>query len=153
MVAYSKSFSVRNSKIFSQVEINKILNDLKAKKGRQALVKLIIFRLATFCGLRVTEMALLNLEDVRLDCEQPYIRIRAETAKGHKAREIPILSEATISELKGWKTVRIELGASDKDSFLVSVSQDSLGHQFSRQGLRLRFNPPARSWEKSEPRA
>lgn len=141
MVAYANSWTVKQSKVLSQTEIDIVLADLvhKAKGNRQALVRLVIFRLATFCGLRVTELTLLNLDDVRLDCEQPHIRIRAENSKGKKSREVPVFSEATVSDLKAMKALRAEMGAGSQDAFLVSVSQDSLGNRFSRQGARLRF--------------
>ena len=141
MVAYASSWTVKNSKVMTQNEIDTVLADLtpKAMKSHQALIKLLIFRLTTFCGLRVTEMSLLNIEDIYLNNEQPYIRIRAETAKGKKGREVPIYSEATVSEVKTWLAIRATMGASKGDPLLVSVSRDSMGHRFSRQGARNRF--------------
>ena len=141
MVAYASSWTVKNSKVMTQNEIDAVLADLipKAQKRHQALVKLLIFRLTAFCGLRVTEMTLLNIEDIYLNNEQPYIRIRPETAKGRRGREVPIYSEATISELKAWLGLRAAMGAGSGDPLLVSVSKDAMGHRFSRQGARNRF--------------
>jgi site-specific recombinase XerD len=147
MVTYSNAWSVKQSKVMSETEIDSVLADLvpKSRKSRQNLVRLVIFRLATFCGLRVTEMTLLNCDDIRTGCEQPFIRIRAETSKGHKAREVPIYSEATVNDLRFWMSVRSEMGANPGDAFLVSVSKDALGKRFSRQGARLRFQSACRA--------
>lgn len=140
MVAYPTSqATIQGSKVLSQVEIDAVLADLGPKASNpQAMVKLAIFRLATFCGLRVTEMTLLNLSDLHLG-NRPYISIRAETSKGHKAREVPIFSQATVADLMAWMSLRKSQGATTSSPFLVSVSQDSLGNRFSRQGCRNRF--------------
>jgi len=141
MIAYANAWSVKQSKVMSMTEIDSILSDLtpKSRKNRQNLVKLVIFRLATYCGLRVTEMTLLNMGDVHLDCEQPFVRIRAETSKGKKCREVPIYSEGTVNDLRVWVAIRLEMGADPHSPFLVSVSSDALGKRFTRHGARLRF--------------
>lgn len=140
MVAYPTSHAtIQGSKVLSQVEIDAVLDDLNRKRSNpQNLLRLIIFRLATFTGLRVTEMTLLNLSDMHLTA-RPYISIRAETSKGHKAREVPIYSQATVADLVAWMNLRKSQGATASSPFLVSVSQDALGNRFSRQGCRNRF--------------
>jgi site-specific recombinase XerD len=147
MVTYSNAWSVKQSKVMTEMEIDSVIGDLvpKSRSSRQILVKLVIFRLATYCGLRVTEMTLLNMDDVRLDCEQPFIRIRAETSKGNKAREVPIYSEGTVSDLRAWIATRAEMDSDPGAPFLVSVSKDAIGNRFSRQGARLRFQSACRS--------
>ena len=139
--ASSPSWKIAPSKVMSQPEIDAVLTDLggKATTSPQALVKVIIFRLAVYCGLRVSEICGLNLADVLIDGGLAVIKVRAEIAKGKKAREVPILSEATVSDLRRWKALRSSQGATKADAFLVSVSADSMGNRFSRQGARHRF--------------
>jgi integrase len=135
------SWKMNLSRVLSQVEIDTIAGHLapKATSNPQALVKLVLFRLAVFCGLRATELCGLNLDDVALDTDFPVIRIRAEIAKCSKAREVPILSRDTVKELRRWRDLRVKHGTQDQDSFLCSVTADTLGHRFSRQGARNRF--------------
>lgn len=144
MVAFtaaSSDWNISPSKVLTQTEIDAVLADLtpKARKNRQAQVKLMFFRLSVFCGLRVSEICQLNISDFRLDRERPVIQVRAEIAKGHKAREVPIYSQATLDDCRAWKSLRLAQGAGQDDAFLVSQSADAKGKRFSRQGARIRF--------------
>ena len=144
MVRFSSpapSWKINLSRIMSQVEIDTVLSDLtpKSRQNPQAFVRLVIFRLAVFSGVRASELAGLRMQDVALDSDLPVIRVRAETAKGHKSREIPLFSEATRSDLLRWKMLRTSQGATATDPFVCSVSKNSLGHSFTRQSVRNRF--------------
>jgi site-specific recombinase XerC len=54
----------------------------------------LIFRLACCCGLRVSEIGALRLEDVCVASGRPHLRVRPEGAKGKKARVVPLWWDA-----------------------------------------------------------
>jgi len=137
----SPSWTVNQSRVLSQSEIDTVVAKLSAKSqsNLQDQVKLVIFRLSVYCGLRANELCGLNLGEVHLESDFPFLSIRSETAKGGKSREVPILSMVTVKDLQSWEAYRISQGATDKDPFLCSVTSDTLGHRFSRQGARNRF--------------
>jgi len=139
--ASSTSWNINQSKGLSQAEIDRIVADLsfKAQSNVQDQVKLVLFRLSVYCGLRATELCGLNLDEVNLESDFPHLLIRSETAKGGKAREVPILSIATVMDFRTWKALRIAQGATNVAPFLCSVGSGTLGHRFSRQGARNRF--------------
>jgi integrase len=135
------AWNVADSKVLSQAEIDAVLAALGegSKDSIQALVKLVIFRLSVFCGLRVSEICGLNMADVCLESDMPVIRVRAAIAKGKKAREVPIFSRAAVAEFRRWKGLRLLQGAMADSPFACSVSAGSAGHRFNRQGCRNRF--------------
>jgi integrase len=51
---------------------------------------LIIIRLACCCGLRVSEIGSLRLDDVNVDGARPHIRLRRKTTKDKKSRCVPL---------------------------------------------------------------
>lgn len=132
---------VSQSKVLTECEIEAVLADLTPKSHRsvQALVKLVIFRTACFTGLRASSLCGLTMDDVTLDACQPSIRLRAENAKCHKANEVPIYSDATVADLRRWRDLRVSQGATGNSPFFCSQSADSLGHPFTRFGVRARF--------------
>jgi integrase len=135
------AWKINLSKILSQQEIDAVIADLtpKSQRNHQAMVKLIIFRLSVFCGIRASELAGLNIEDAALNADLAVIRVRAEIAKGGKEREVPIFSAATVRDLKLWKAYRIDNGAVNTDPFVCSVTADTYGYRFSRFSIRNRF--------------
>ena len=100
MISSTASWSISSDKILSQVEINTILATLtkKCAHSKQAVANRVIFRLAAFAGLRVSELIQIQLDDVVLNVERPYIRVRAEITKGYKARAVPIWSSSSVAE-------------------------------------------------------
>src|SRR4030067_864719 len=80
------------TKILTRSEMAIVLADLKRKGGRSpnARVNLVIFRLACCCGLRVSEIAGLRLDDVCLAGQRPHLRIRGDTSKGGRFRRVPL---------------------------------------------------------------
>lgn len=133
---------VDRSKILQPNEIKTVLDDLRRKARRSVNTKmnLVIFRLATCCGLRVSEISQLTLADAQVDNTQPKIRIRREVGKGHKARKVPLTwDEQTLTDLREWKQYRREQQAVDNDYFVCSQHSDSLGNQIDRRNLRKRF--------------
>lgn len=126
-------------KILTRRESAAVLADLKKRGERSAPARfnLTLVRLACCCGLRVSELAALRLADVVVDQTRPRIVVRAEIAKGGKARYVPLWWDAgTLCDLKEWKQARKEAGAREGDLFLVSRSQSV---PQSRHTLRRRF--------------
>ena len=62
------TWTVDRERILSRAEVQTVLAELKRKAKRSPLTRrnLIIFRLATCCGLRVSELTRLTLGNVRL---------------------------------------------------------------------------------------
>jgi integrase len=131
---------IKQSKILYMDEINLVINDLrrKAKRSINTRQNLIIFRLATCCGLRASEIAGLQMDDIRLN-GRPYIRIRAEIAKRKKAREVPLdLDAGTFEDIANWHAKRvITLGGTytGHEPFIAARS----GQAMDRHNIRRRF--------------
>jgi site-specific recombinase XerD len=49
-------------------------------------MNLMIFRLSTCRGLRVSELCGLHVGDVRVGLARPYLYVRKDIGKGHKGR-------------------------------------------------------------------
>jgi integrase len=104
--------------ILTRSELAAVLTDLTAKAPRSAnaMRNLVIFRLACCCGLRVSEIAALQLDDVVLDTPRPHLSLRAATTKGKRARRVPLWWDSgtladvaarfvtrPISSVHGWR--------------------------------------------------
>lgn len=117
------SLSVR---ILSLSEINHVAMTLHRLKrnSRNAHVNLILFRLATCCGLRVSELTGLSMANVKLASARPHIYVPATISKGSKARTIPLWWDAgTLADLSAWKEKRLAEGATGADAFLSANGQ------------------------------
>lgn len=100
------------TKILMRRELAAVLSDLKrkAKRSRSTLLNLIIFRLATCCGLRASEIAQLQLGDVRSEAARRHIRIRNGAATGGRPRMVPLWWDAgTLEDLRAWKAARLDI--------------------------------------------
>ena len=121
---------VDRCRILQRDEIALVLTDLrrKARRSTNSRMNMVVFRLATCCGLRASEIGGLVLADVQVDNSRPSIRVRREIGKGHKARKVPLTWDAgTLADLVEWKRFRREQGAADDDRFVCSQHCDSLG--------------------------
>ncbi len=125
-----------SSKVLTKSEVAAVWADLarKAKRFPTSRANQTLFALATFAGLRASELSGLLLGDVDLS-EHPTIRVRKEIAKGHKPRTVPIWHPPAIEALKAWKQQRIEHGATAADPFIATGT----GSPLTRQGARKRF--------------
>jgi integrase len=95
---------------------------------------------ACCCGLRVSEIGALRLDDVNVDGARPHIRLRRETTKGKKARCVPLWWDAgTLTDLAGWQTERLRHGARGGDAFVCSVLAHRRGQPIQRAAIRRRF--------------
>jgi integrase len=98
-----------------------------------------IFRLACCCGLRASEIARLQINDVRVKIARAHLRIRVGAAKGRRSRAVPLWWDAgTLTDLTAWKIERAQQGAGDEDALIASQRRDEVG-PLSRYTLRKRF--------------
>jgi integrase len=134
------------TKILTRRELAAVLADLtrKAKRSPSTRLNLVIFRLATCCGLRASEIAQLQLGDVRTEANRPHIRIRKGAAKGGRGRMVPLWWDGgTLEDLRAWKAERLDEGADYDDPFVAPLHADK---PFSRHTLRSAIGPPAGCW-------
>ena len=135
------TWKIDPTKILGRSEIADVLADLKRKhRSVNTRQNLIIFRLATCCGLRVTEICGLSLSDVKLAIRKPYLRIRKAYAKGKKPRRVPLWwDKGTLADLEAWHAERKSQGAKANDFFVCAQSKRAFGNQLTRQNVRKRF--------------
>jgi integrase len=130
------------TKILSRRELSAVLVDLKRKapRSRNTWLNLILVRLSCCCGLRVSEIADLQISDVRVELSRPHLRIRRGASKGGRARTVPLWWDAeTLADLKYWKEDRIRQGAGPDSCFVGSLIERRSGTRLSRHTLRRRF--------------
>ena len=130
------------TKILTRRELAAVLNDPKRKAPRSKNTRrnLALFRLACCCGLRASEIAKLQVGDVRTELARPHIRIRNGAAKGGRSRIVPLWWDAgTLEDLAAWKTDRLLAGAEYDEPFLASLIPGRLVKALSRHTLRKRF--------------
>ena len=130
-------WTVDQSQILQPAEMAAVLADLR-RRSRRSLntrMNLVVFRLAACCGLRVSEIADLDLADVQVESSRPHIRVRR--GKGGKSRRVPLTWDAgTLADLAAWKRFRQEQGGAP---YVCSQHRDSLGNRLDRRNLRRRF--------------
>jgi len=130
------------TKILTRRELTTVLVDVKrkAKRSKNTRLNLVLFRLAACCGLRASEIAHLQVGDVRVDVPRSHLRIRASAAKGRRPRTVPLWWDAgTLADVAAWKTERLRLKARPTHPFLVSLRPGRKPIPFSRHTLRKRF--------------
>ncbi len=141
-------WTVDKTKILTVAELGRVLPDLKrrARRSLNSRQNLIIFRLAACCGLRVSELIGLRIGDVRVGVEKPYILVRAEVAKRHKARRVPLWwDQGTLDDLTAWRDQRSRQGAGPADPFVCSQASSTIGRPLDRQNARARFKVACRA--------
>lgn len=130
-------WNIGKQKILTMAEIQAVLTDLR-RKGRRSVnsrQNLILFRLATCCGLRASELCGLTLDDLRTG-GRPHIRVPKAIAKGKKARVVPLNFDAgTLHDLREWKRFRQGQGAQPGDPFICTRA----GKPICRRNARMRF--------------
>ena len=109
-----------------------------------------IYLIALHTGLRRKEMQLLEWQDVHLDSETPFIKLRAVTTKNRKGGEVTIHPELA-EELKRWRgdspdlSSRVVkmfagLGPFKKDLEAAGISFIERGLRFDLHAMRKTFN-------------
>ena len=130
------------TKILSRSEMVSVLSDIKrrAKRSINVRMNLAVFRLATCCGLRVSEIAGLKLQDVRLGIERPYLYLPKAITKNKKARRVPLWWDTgTLDDLTNWKAERQRQSARQADYLVCAMSRAAFGKKLDARNLRHRF--------------
>jgi integrase len=118
------AWNVDPVKILTRRELACVLGDLTHRASRSAGQRMnkVIFRLACFCGLRVSEVGALRLTDVFLGGGRPHLRVGPDGAKGKKARIVPLWWDAgTLEDLAAWRREREDAGARPADAFVCCL--------------------------------
>jgi integrase/recombinase XerD len=132
------TWTVTRRQLLSMTEIKTVINHLKDKARRSinARVNLTVFRLATCCGLRVSELTGLTLDNIKLNS----IHVPKEIAKNGKARRVPLTwDQATRDDIHAWKAFRESQGATGSDPFLCLQGKANMGKRIDRWNARDRF--------------
>jgi integrase/recombinase XerD len=112
----------------------------KAPRSKNTRLNLVIFRLATCCGLRASEISQLQVGDVRTEVARPHIRIRVGASKGGKSRTVPLWWDAgTLADLAEWRKRWKESGATSEQPSVASLRTGRMSMPLSRHTLRKRF--------------
>lgn len=132
------------SRIISMDEVRMILTNQKRKRRyKTSRRNLILFRLSTCCGLRVSELTQLRLCDVQLGGLRPSLRLPAAICKAdrlgrRRGRVVPLWWDAgTLADLTAWKAEREREGAAACDLLLVT-----------RRGGRIDRKSAAKSFQR-----
>ena len=136
------TWNIDATRILTRNEVVSVLKDIRrrARRSVNTRMNLTIFRLATCCGLRVSEICGLRMKNVRVGIELPYIQIPKTIAKGGKARRVPLWWDAgTLDDITRWKKERQEQGAGPEDFFVCSQSKAVIERKLDRRNVRARF--------------
>src|ERR671918_2207933 len=109
------------TKILTRREIAIVLAELhrKARRSKNTRLNLVIFRLACCCGLRASEIAMLQVADVRTELPRPHLRIRNGASKGGRPRTVPLWWDAgTLHDIAAWKEERLVHGVEPTKPFV-----------------------------------
>ena len=133
---------VTASKILSRDEISLVLADChrRARRSLNSRQNLIVFRLATCCGLRVSEICGLRLRDVHVGIAKPHFTLPRSITKRRKARTVPLWWDGgTLADVGAWKEERIRQGAVASDPFVTTLTAGKSGNPLDRFNARRRF--------------
>jgi len=137
-----RSPALDSTKVLSRRELSSVLAELhrKAPRSPNTRLNLVVFRLATCCGLRASEIAQLRISDVRVEGARPHLRIRTGAAKGHRSRNVPLWWDAgTLADVTTWQAERMKTTPDREEPFVVSLRPGRAPKPLSRHTLRKRF--------------
>lgn len=138
MTAPAMTWTPDLSRILTHEEQRLVLADLdRRRRSVNARQNRAVFLLAVGCGLRASEIADLELRDVRADVAQPTVEVRC--GKGGKGRRVPLIDPRALEALRAWKAERLEQGAKRTDPFVCTLSKQSTGARLHRSSIRARF--------------
>ena len=135
-------WNVDATKILTRNEMATVLTDLRGRAERSvnARMNLAIFRLASCCGLRASEIATLRFRDVHVGHSRPFLQIRKEIAKCGKARRVPLWWDVgTLRDIETWKQFCQQQESTTDDLMVCSQQAHIRGQSLSRHALRRRF--------------
>src|SRR5215470_7362580 len=130
------------TRLLTRRELAAVLGDLTPRAQRSANTQrnLVIVRLACCCGLRVSEIAALQLDDVMIGVSRPHLRLRCGTTKGGRSRRVPLWWDSgTLADLVAWKMRRGKDQARESDPFICSMQANRIGRRLQRHAIRRRF--------------
>ena len=136
------TWNINQTKILTRGELHTVLANLsrRSRRSLNARMSLVIVRLACCCGLRVSEISNLRLDDIRVGGDRPHIRIPRSLGKGRRARTVPLWWDAgTLADISAWRAERQQQGATAGDLLVCSMLANRRGQLLSRHALRLRF--------------
>ncbi|WP_417748363.1 tyrosine-type recombinase/integrase [Rosistilla oblonga] len=141
--------TIDKTKILTRSEISTVIADLERKGKRSVSTRMnrIVFRLATCCGLRVSEVVGITLSNVKTEGQRPHVYIPKQVGKGkRKARQVPLnWDAATLADLRAWKQHRHEQGALGSERFIASQSSDTAGKPLERRNAQNRWDAAIKS--------
>jgi len=134
-------FRVDPIKILTRTEIRQIIEELRRKRRSvNTRLNLVIFRLSTCCGLRVSEIVGLKMANLKLSGQRPHIQLPAAIGKGKKARRVPLWwCGANLANLEQWRQERIDQGAKAGDPFVCAQSSAAFGKPLSDRNAQHRW--------------
>ena len=135
------------TKVLLRREFCTVLTELqrKARRSPNTRFNLVLFRLAACCGLRASEIATLQIADVRVTGPRPHLRIRRGAAKGGQPRTVPLWWDSgTLADLTTWKQFRLSCPTTLEEPFLISSRPGHKPIPLSRHTLRKRFRTACR---------
>jgi integrase len=139
--------------ILTKKEIGKVLADLKRRMKRSVNQRqnLTVFRLSCCCGLRCMEICGLDLADLHLAGDRPYIFVGADITKGQegqrRARKAPLWWDAgTLEDLRAWKTFRIERQrGTPADPVVCAQDRNRVGQRITEDSVAKRWRTAIRA--------
>jgi integrase len=135
-------WKIEPTSVLSRRELAAVVAHLRVRAARSpnARLNLVLVRLACCAGLRASEIGGLRIGDVHVGNERPHLRVRAETAKGGRARRVPLWwDRGTLEDLRAWKAER-ERQAGAEEAFVCSLNRHTLGVPLNRHVIRRRFH-------------
>jgi integrase len=121
--------------VLSLAEVDLVLRDGKrrARRSLHTHQNLIIFELATCCGLRASEIAGLELRDVHPDRALPCIVVRKAVAKRARPRKVPLAwDQGSLADLRAWCDLRRAQGARETDPVVCTMTRRAIVGQADR---------------------
>lgn len=112
-------------------EIDELLEQPARRNTPEAKRDRAMLELMYATGLRVTELVSLDLEDVQLDGEKPYVRL---VGKGNRERQIPLL-EQPVQELTEYIRFARPRLVGERNETALFVNRR--GERLTRQGFWL----------------
>lgn len=142
-------------RVLSKAEIQKVIQWNKPARRRKrpnTWRNFVIWRLSCCCGLRCKEIVGLNIGDLFLRTDKPFIRIRKEITKGHrrsmdvevvrKARIVPLtFDRQTREDLANWLAFRLQQANGDRSAPLVCSQMPA------SMGKRMHVSTVAKCWQ------
>jgi integrase/recombinase XerD len=136
------AWKVVESDVLSRREVERVWAELcrRSARSRNKRQTRVVFCLATFCGLRNSEICGLRLRDAKLDIPRPILDIPAGVAKGLKPRQVQLWRLPTaLACLSAWKAQRQGQGAGAMDPLVCAQSRSAQGKPLDRRNARARF--------------